>query len=272
VAVGRLTIFAKGNVDVRDVLHACRHGDEVVWNGVNEVLRPRFPGVVARIRHEIASRSDAIAQAPGDIPASAAAKSPPVGAYTLASQFGRAVLDTPSDVVVLSLQPDVMQNLARHRHEGYLFYPHDFTTWPAEAKAWLKRDFEPVPLLQPDDSMANFARIIDAIRAGPGAHVLIFNLSAVTPGELVHDYFGLAEDLVTRIRRFNLALVELSRATGVSVIDVDALVAREGASRLKFDPVHLTGPGCRIVAEEVVRVLADLGALPTGEGEPSNSA
>ena len=33
----RLTIFAKGNLDVRDTLHALRVGGELRWNGVNEI-------------------------------------------------------------------------------------------------------------------------------------------------------------------------------------------------------------------------------------------
>ena len=67
------------------------------------------------------------------------------------------------------------------------------------------------------------------------------------------------------MRRFNLGLAELSQQTGISVIDVDRIVARAGADRLKLDTVHLTAEGCRLVAEEVVRVLDDLGYLPAAE-------
>ena len=44
--MSRLTIFAKGNLDVADTLHSLRLGGERAWNGINEVLRSRAPGVV----------------------------------------------------------------------------------------------------------------------------------------------------------------------------------------------------------------------------------
>jgi hypothetical protein len=87
----------------------------------------------------------------------------------------------------------------------------------------------------------------------------------VVPGEQVHAYQGMDELFSTRARRFNLGLIELSQQTGVSIIDVDAIVARAGADRMKYDALHLTGEGCRAVAQEVVRVLEDYGLLPAEE-------
>ena len=43
--MSRPTIFVKGNLDVRDSLHALRLG-KVVWNGVNEVLRQRARALI----------------------------------------------------------------------------------------------------------------------------------------------------------------------------------------------------------------------------------
>jgi lysophospholipase L1-like esterase len=71
----------------------------------------------------------------------------------------------------------------------------------------------------------------------------------------------MGETYSTRIRKFNLGLVELSEELGVSIIDLDTLLARHGADELKLDTIHLTAPGYRLAAEEVVRVLADLGIL-----------
>ena len=56
-------------------------------------------------------------------------------------------------------------------------------------------------------------------------------------------------------------MIELSERIGISIVDVDAVVARGGADRLKFDPTHLTAEGNRLVAEEVVRILEDLGCF-----------
>jgi hypothetical protein len=48
---------------------------------------------------------------------------------------------------------------------------------------------------------------------------------------------------------------------------VDAIVARAGADRAKLATVHLTAEGCRLVAEEVVCVLDELGCFTPAERE-----
>ncbi len=88
----------------------------------------------------------------------------------------------------------------------------------------------------------------------------------MVPGDTVHRHLGLPETLATRIRRFDVGLAELSQRTGISVIDVDAVLARTGAMRAKLDALHFTAEGCRTVAEEIVRVLDDLGCLVHGRG------
>ncbi|MFI4933635.1 MAG: SGNH/GDSL hydrolase family protein [Caulobacterales bacterium] len=263
--MSRLTIFAKGNLDVRDSLHALKLGDKLVWNGVNEILRARLPGSVARVRHETWTRSDALLEADGTIPPALAERSLALGAYPLASQFSQAVFEAEADAFVLSIQPDLASHLLRHRRDGFLFYPNDWRSWPQPDQAWLRESFVGAGFIEPSASMTNFARIVARIRARSSAPILIYNVSSVVPGEQIHAHDGMGDILSTRIRRFNLGLIELSQQTGVSIVDVDMIVARAGADRLKYDALHLTGEGCRAVAEEVVRVLDDLACLPPAE-------
>jgi hypothetical protein len=68
VHLERLTLFAKGNVDVYDSLHSCRIGGEIRWNGINEVVRGRAD-VLIRLWHETWTRSDAVLGATGTVPA-----------------------------------------------------------------------------------------------------------------------------------------------------------------------------------------------------------
>ena len=260
--MGRLSLFAKGNLDVRDSLHSLRLDGRLAWNGVNEIVRERFPGTVVRLRHETWNRSDALLAADGRIPEELSRRRPPLGAHPLEVQFAPALFDAKDDVIVLSIQPDLMVPLARHRADGYCFYPDHWRSWQSEEKAWLQREFDPAEAMDVATSMNNFVRIIDRIRSRSTAPILVYNVSAIVPGEAVHSHLGLDEIFSTRIRRFNLALTELSAATGISIIDVDAVLARAGAERLKLDAIHLTPDGCRLVAEEVVRVIEDLGLLP----------
>jgi len=257
----RLNLFVKGNVDLRDSLLVSSVGGKLQWNGINEIVRQAFPGHLVRVRHETCTRSDALTATDGTIPEGLTDRALALGPYPLESQFGRKVFETASDVVVFSLQPDVFNNLWRHRHDGYLFYPHGWPDWPAGERQWLRECFEDVGYLDAGTSMKHLGRICQEIRASSDAHILIYNVPAAIPGEQVHCYSGLGEILSTRIRRFNLALIELAQELGISVVDVDALVSCAGADRVRVGPVHLTGEGQRLVAQEVVRILQDLGCF-----------
>ena len=257
----RLTLFAKGNNDVRDSLHSMRINGEVCWNGVNEIVGARFPGTIILVRHEVWTRSDALLEAEGSVPSDFDTWQLPLDPHTPAVQFSSALFTTDADAIVLSIQPDLVTQLLLHRRDGYLFYPHNWSAWSAADKDRLSAEFVPAPPLDVDASMRNFVRIIERIRERSPTPILIYNLSAVVPGDTVHCHQGLGEIMSTRIRKFNLGLAELSAQTGISVIDVDAILARAGAQRLKLDALHLTAAGYRLVAEDVVRVLDDLGCF-----------
>ena len=263
--MARLTLFVKGNVDVHDSLHSCRIGKELLWNGINDVLRVTHPHVVARVKHETLTRTDALLVASGVVPETVSSRNLDLGPYPAGIQFSRAIFDTKADAIVLSIQGDITSNLRRHKKEGFLFYGSDVTSWSAVDQEWLKSDFERLLDLDAAASMANLAAIIEKIREHSEAPILIYNVSSVTPGEMIHCHQGFGESYSTRIRRFNLGLIELSEQTGISVIDVDTLLARKGTDELKLDTLHLNPLGYRLIAEEVVRVLEDLGVLAAKE-------
>ena len=257
----RLTLFAKGNVDVHDSLHSCRIGGEVRWNGINEVVRGQ--GVLVRLRHETWTRSDAVLEATGAVPSEIASRQLPLGTYPTTSQFGTSLFDCDVDAVVLSILGETATTLVRHKRDGFLFYPADTEGWSAGDRDWLRTEFTRSDLLDVGTSMANFRRIIDRIRVRSEMPILIYNVSSIIPGETVHCLQGLGETYSTRCRRFNLGLAELSEELGVSIVDVDTIIGRAGADEFKLDAMHLTPEGYRLVAEEVVRVLGDLGVMPT---------
>lgn len=260
-SVRRLNLFVKGNVDVRDSLHSSRVGGQLVWNGINEVLRVTHPHCSARVKHETWGRSDALLRADGVVPEALTSRNLPMGSYPAPSQFSKALFDTDADVFVFSIQPDITNSVYRHKKEGYLLYPNDKERWTPEDRQWLRSDFENLGELTIEDSMNNLSLIIEKIRARRDVPILIYNLSPIAPGETVHCYQGLSDAYTTRIRRFNVALIDLSEQTGISIIDIDSLLARKGADQIKLDMVHVTPDGQRLIAEEVVRVLADLNAL-----------
>jgi hypothetical protein len=263
--LNRLTLFAKGNLDLRDTLHSLRLGGTLGWNGVNEIVRERHPGWTIRFRHETWSRSDALLEAAGAVPAELAERDLPLSSHPAASQFSTALFETDADAIVLSIQPDLMISLVRNRRHGYLLLPSGWPDWPLKDQAWIREDFASDPALSVARSMENFTRIIERIRASTPAPILVYNVSSALAGDQVHVHQGMEDAFSTRIRQFNLGLIELSQKTGISVIDVDAILARAGADRLKLDALHLNPEGCRLVAAEVVRVLDDLGLFQAAE-------
>src|SRR5262249_15611257 len=152
-AMRRLTLFAKGNNDVRDSLHSMRVGGELRWNGINEVVRARFPGTTVRVRHEVWTRSDALLGAEGTVPRELDGWSLPLAPHPPAAQFSNALFAANADAIVLSVQPDLVTQLLVHRRDGYLFYPHNWASWPDAAKQRLEREFSSAPPLDVDASM-----------------------------------------------------------------------------------------------------------------------
>lgn len=260
----RLNIFAKGNLDVHDSLHSLRLGGEVRWNGINELVRERNADFKIRVRHETSGNSEALLNAAGEIPDGLAERSLPLDPFTLKSQFGRTLFECEADAYILSIQADIQFKVTRHRRAGYFFSPYNVVQWSPADREWLRAEFELGELLDTDRSMANFETIVSRLRAARDVPILVYNVSSIVPGETIHCHTGMDDILSTRIKRFNLALVELSQRTGISIVDVDRIVARHGAGAMKLDTTHLTEHGCRAVAEEVLRILEDYGCLPSG--------
>ena len=255
----RLKIFAKGNVDVFDSLHACRIGGQVVWNGVNEVLRARGLGS-ARLRHETSTGAWGLLHPPatdGPLAACPAALVP----YPLAMQASGELFATDADAIVLSILPDVAMRNFRDRETGAYVHIDEQGRLDEAASAWLSASHVMTDPPTAEETHVALREVLSRIRTHTPAPVLIYNLSPIAPGPIVHCFLGLEDSLAARIRRFNLMLIELSQETGVSIVDVESVVAKAGADRVKLDLHHLTGEGARLVAEEVVRVLEDYGVF-----------
>ena len=261
----RLNLFAKGNVDVHDSLHSCAIGGRICWNGVNEHMRQRHPGTLIRLKHETWTRSDGLLAADGQVPAEVAARSLALGSYPAASQFSAALFESDADAFVMSILPDTATRMFRHRRDGFLFHPNDAKDWSDADRDWLRAEFDDLGLLSVEASVANIEQIIERIQARTEAPILIYNMSPIVPRETVYSYIGLGEIYSTRVKRFNLALIELSERTGVSVVDVDGLLARAGADRLKHDVMHLAPEAYELISAEVVRILEDMGLFDVEE-------
>lgn len=104
--------------------------------------------------------------------------------------------------------------------------------------------------------------IIDLIKSAIGAHVLVANLSTLDPGEVVFNYHGLTEEPFSlRAHRLNRMLAAVSHERGVSVIDVDRVIAEIGGQATVVGPARYNETGLRRIATEIFRVVEDYGFL-----------
>src|SRR5262249_1969389 len=136
----------------------------------------------------------------------------------------RGPWDGAWDIVVLTLESEVLALPWRHRESGYLAHASAGVRPPAGL-------FELAAPLPAAGSKENLARLIGAAKERLDAHVLVFNCSSLDPEDNVHNYHGREDTTALRIHRLNLALMELSRDEGISIIDVERLISEMGGQR-----------------------------------------
>lgn len=182
----------------------------------------------------------------------------------LAAQFDSGLFAPqaePWDIVVLSIRSDLITSLWQHRQAGYwVAPPADWRQrWTPAQQAWFEQSFEACGQLPTPQVSAALRQLIPAIKERVGAHVIVFTVSSYDPDDAVHAYAGRAETPVERIHRLNLTLIQLSTHEGISLIDVDRIIAELGGAahvpqRLVYSDEALTA-----LRHEFQRVLADIG-------------
>lgn len=173
------------------------------------------------------------------------------------------------NVVVLSIAPDMVRTMYRHREHGYLLDPGGFWLGSDLSKVlgdldkvkWFAANFKKVGRIKVEDSMANFERIISLLRTQVGAEVIFANALVVDPGITTFDYRLSHSPHTSRRREFVLGLVELSRQLDFPILDIDSLTKRDGVTGMG-DFVHYTAEQKLTIGEHVADTLIDSGLLP----------
>jgi hypothetical protein len=165
-----------------------------------------------------------------------------------------------ADVVVLSGQTMLTEPWWRHRASGQLVTPpRDWNRSGKEPRqAWLRAHCRPVDAPAVGELSACLRGMTAAAKDQVGAHLLFYNCSPIDPSDQVFNYYRRPETMVERIRKLNLTLLKLSMETGISIIDVERVVAELGAAEV---PTRLryTDRAAEAIRDEVVRVLDDIG-------------
>lgn len=107
---------------------------------------------------------------------------------------------------------------------------------------------------------ADLVSIVDLIKQKLGAHVLVANASTIDPDDATHNYHGLeADPLPLQVHRLAHMLVGVSHEEGISIVDVDRLIAEMGAVDNVESAISYGPAACAVIAGEVVRILEDYG-------------
>ena len=171
----------------------------------------------------------------------------------------------PKTIVAMSVLPDVLRNVYRHRTDGYLVDPGGW--WFGQPMKdvlkdlskvnWFRENFENMGKISVEDYRENLAEIIRLIRGQMDAQIFIYNSLSVTPGDQSYNYQLVEEPLSLRRRRFNLTLDELSRELNFSIVNMDRILKGEGI-REQVDFAHWPWDRLQPVAHETFRIISEL--------------
>jgi hypothetical protein len=244
---GSLRIFLAGGEDLSRSLLEAGAGQPRLRADLVTVLKDTYGSSCAlEFRHETGGRSDVLLQHLDGRP-----EPQDLAQYGLAGG-GQGLWDGAWDVIVLTLESEVLAPPWRHRQSGHLAYASSEASPPAD-------QFERAGLLSAACSKENLSRLIAAAKQRLDAHVVIFNCSTIDPDDNVHNYHGIEDTTALRIHRLNLALMELSCQEGISIIDVERLISEMGGERHVLAPCRYSDEAYEAIGQEFLRVLADIG-------------
>lgn len=178
------------------------------------------------------------------------------------------VEEFPKRAVVMSVGPDLVRTLYRHREHRFLVDPGGWwfnqglssVLGDLSVARWFRAEFENVGRISVEAFAQNFERIVVLLRERTGARVLVYNALTVEPGSRQHNYQLVKGSIARRAREFDLCLVELSRKLDVAIVDIDRALKREGVSG-QVDYAHFPPPLYPAVAREAFRVMREVQAL-----------
>ena len=111
-----------------------------------------------------------------------------------------------------------------------------------------------------DEVKHDLETAVALIRARLGSHILALNMSTVDPEDDTTSYAGLDEEpFALRAHRLDGMLIDISHELGISIVDVDRLLAERGAAPLVLGRSQYTEEAQGAICEEVVRILGDYG-------------
>jgi len=258
----RLRIFVKGDRDLIDSLLARPAGGGRLERGLPELIEEMHNGSIKLdLIHEPCGHSELLWQQLEGLSFPEELRRHGLADDFVEAQFQSRLLAEPVDLVVLSIQPEVTQALWQKRPEGYLICPPPRweQDWSAEQQQWFRDHFEPVGRLGVEQYKEHFRPLFQHLKEQLGVHVIVLGCSSYDPDDLTHRYYGRAETQSERALQLNLALYQISTLDGLSVVDVDRLVAELGGREHVAEAFRYSTRAYEEILKEFLRVVEDIG-------------
>ena len=254
-------LFIKGNEELADALLSQADGGSRLDKGVRESVQAVHDGKFEiEVVWETAVSTDILLQQLNGTPFPAELKAQDLDDAFLTNQFESKLFSADSDLIVLSIQPDMLYTRWRHQGDGTLICPPlDWQqSWSAAQRDWFMQNFSPVGKLSADEYKENLTNLIHALKEQTKAHIVLVGVSSFDPDDQTHSFHGIDDTLTLRAHRFNLVMLELSYSEGITFIDVDRLLAELGCDDHVQKALAYSDAAYRAICDDFVRVMTDV--------------
>ncbi|CAD5984350.1 class I SAM-dependent methyltransferase [Planktothrix agardhii] len=265
-----IRILVKGQRDVIDSLLAIIEGGEKIDKGLQDLIDEKYDRAFqTEIIYEPGGRSDLWLQQLKEISfADEFHASEQLGNFSskqletlLIGQYPSLLLAPDIDVIVFSTQAEITKNLWQSRETGYLVDIYE--NWEYQLSEVEKQEFQqhfyPTGLLSAEQSQANFCQLFQVLKQRIDAYIICYNCCDFAPSDHTTNYHNIGETLCLRIQKLNLALLKLSMQKGISIIDVESLLAELGAGQHVIAALNYSPEAYRAICQEFLRVIIDVG-------------
>ena len=258
-----ISVFLKGSEYLADPLLAIAEGGRKLAKGLRQQVNEVYAG-----RFEIEIIQEPSGPAELLLAPSLAASS---GHYSsIGTEGNPSLMDLApptrlfqhaSDVVVFSLEPEITRPVWIHKKTGFQVSPHpDWEQkWSFDQKQSFSEHYEPQGLVPVERFRQGFARLAADIKERLAAHIIVFNCFTFDPDDRTRSYFGVQGTPALRALKFNLALIDISTEQGISIVDVDRVLAELGGASHVTKVFRYSPQACELIRDEFFRVLQDIG-------------
>lgn len=244
------------------------------------LIRENIKGTVAIARHTVGTggnRSDQMLQALDGLDAEAVEETRKM--LNLPKGYFAPTLFDPTfriphlpqagkfnkDVVIFGVGSDTTRQIYQHREHGFIVDPGGWwlnqdlerVMGDLDRVTWFRKSFKRLGRMPVEEFQANVTRLVGEVRERLGAHVIYYNTMTLDPASPIHNYQLVTTAHHARRREFFIALADLSRDLGFSIIDVDRILKESGVEE-QVDFAHFPVDRMMPIGAEVHRVLQDL--------------